>query len=220
MSDVGRLGVTTMRGREGLTLIELLIAAAIFVILLTGLAGLLASSLRAYRVNEQVSERVQDVEAAVRVLRADVELAGYRGVDENLIDDDTRSFGGQSTIVITTSTTADTLEVRYFEDRLFGASDRCGGVCRVRYEIREQGGTSVLFRIEGDGLAADQEGILRDMDSLKVLGFLNRSGASIPMASGAYSGTLSAINIALTLSDESEWVFPIAVPNVQLVTVN
>ena len=213
--------MTTMRGREGLTLIELLIAAAIFVTLMTGLAGLLTSSLRAYQLNEQVSERVQDVEAAVRVLRADVELAGYRGVDEDLIDDDTRSFGGQSTIVITTSTTGpDTLEVRYFEDRLFGASDRCGGVCRVRYEIRDQGGTSVLFRIEGDGGTADQEGILRDMDSLKVLGFLNRSGASIPMASGAYSGTLSAINIALTLSDESEWVFPIAVPNVQLVTVN
>jgi len=210
-----------MRARDGLTLIELLIAAAIFVILLTGLAGLLASSLRAYRVNEQVSERVQDVEAAVRVLRSDVELAGYRGVDEDLIDDETRSFGGQPTIVITTSDTGpDTLEVRYFEDRLFGAADRCGGVCRVRYEIRDQDGTSVLFRIEGDGVTEDQEGILRDMDSLKVLGFLNRSGASIPMVSGAYVGTLSAINVELVLSDQSEWVFPIAVPNVQLVTVN
>ena len=212
------------RSCTGFTLLELLVALVIFVLALGSITGLLVSSLRASELNERVSERVQDVEAAVRVIRADVELAGFRGVDESLIDDESRTFGGNATLEVTLPVSGPhSLTVRYFEDRLFGADDRCGGVCVVTFEIREVDGTRVLFRVEGDGSdddQDDQEGILRDMNSLRILGFLNRTGGNVPMESGSYAGIISAINVELVLSDDSEWVFPIAVPNAQTVVVN
>lgn len=212
---------------SGFTLIEVLIAATILALLLASTGGLLVTSLRAYQTTEEVTQRTQDVEAAVRVISYDLQLAGLRGLSASELDDSGRDFGGNPTLAIVKGATAETpdrLTIRYYEsdDRLYGADDPCADYCEVTFRIGQaDDGTSVLFRIQDDGSSEEETGIIRDMNNLKVLGFLTRAGATVNADLGAEApvASMTAINLELTLANGEVWRFPVAVPNRQSVSI-
>ena len=70
-------------GRSGVTVIELLIVTAIFVVVLAALGAMLTSSLTAYRVTSERSEAIQDAESVEQLLRYEIGRAGFRGVTDD-----------------------------------------------------------------------------------------------------------------------------------------
>lgn len=108
------------RGDAGFTVLELLIAAAVAAVVLTVAALLYSSSARAYRVNEEVSEVRQGIQAAISLLQYEIGLAGYRCTDDDAL---TRAFSGQPLVATDgASGSADSITVRYYEDRYVSGS--------------------------------------------------------------------------------------------------
>lgn len=68
-----------MRSRRGFTLVELLIGAAILVLLLSILGALLVSTRRAYQTNQAVTASSAQVRSAIEFMEYDISLAGYGG---------------------------------------------------------------------------------------------------------------------------------------------
>ena len=142
-------GARLVRGSAGTTLIELLVAGAIFVVLLGALGAMLTTSLTAYRVTSQQSEVLQDVESVEQLLRFELGRAGFRGTGET---EYLRSFyecsadwpslgsgAGCATLIIerlsdASSGVQDAVTVRFFEDGRFVAEDDvCDGERAVTY---------------------------------------------------------------------------------------
>src|SRR5690606_20232666 len=104
-------GAVMRRGDAGFTVLELLIAAAVAAVVLTVAALLYSSSARAYRVNEEVSEVRQGIQAAISLLQYEIGLAGYRCTDDDAL---TRAFSGQPLVATDgASGSADSITVRY-----------------------------------------------------------------------------------------------------------
>lgn len=107
-----------MRGRTtSITLLELLIAMAVFGVIIALLGQILVGSMRSYDVNEHVSEERQEVQTVEELLRYELGLAGYRCTDDDARE---REFTGP-TIEVDDASGSDAIRVRYFEDR-YGAS--------------------------------------------------------------------------------------------------
>ncbi len=216
-----------MRGARrtaGFTLLELLIAAAILVLILAAIGGLLVGSLHGYTTNETVSNRQQDVESAVAVLSYDLSLAGYRGATSTTFA--AQDFGSTPTLEVVKGATAsdpDVLTIRYFEDtsRLYGATNTCTSYCQVSYEVgTDADGTSVLYRVEGDG-SGTKRGILQNLANLKVVEYIQRNGVHVAADPGVSApAALGGLNIELTLADGGVWRFPIGVANPQTAVAN
>ena len=144
-------GARLVRGSAGTTLIELLVAGAIFVVLLGALGAMLTTSLTAYRVTSQQSEVLQDVESVEQLLRFELGRAGFRGTGEteylrsfDTCSADWPSLGsgaGCATLIIERLSDAlsvegvqDAVTVRFFEDGRFVAEgDDCDGERAVTY---------------------------------------------------------------------------------------
>ncbi len=109
----------TRGSRRGFTIVELLISAAIFGIVLTLLASIFVTSRRAYTRSEEVGETRQAIQAALELMNYDVGLAGYRGVDiAPAAISATRPFASLPlTVTDGTGTSPDTITVRFYEDR-------------------------------------------------------------------------------------------------------
>jgi Tfp pilus assembly protein PilW len=152
-----------MRQRSGITLIELLIAAAIMIIVLTALTNLFVSTTRAYQANERASELQQNMEAAAQLLKYDIALAGYRGTENLCV-----SLGGAPISVTTgTGTNPDSITVRYCEDRYSSLT-----LQEVTFSISTASGVLNLFRQQGDSNQPIVEGVA----NLKVVSYRNGSG--------------------------------------------
>src|SRR6056297_3348734 len=82
---------------HGFTLIELLLASAILVLIVGALSAYLVTSARAYETTEDLSDRQQEIEAAVNVLSYDLALAGYRGTTPS---QQSRTFSGPTLEVV------------------------------------------------------------------------------------------------------------------------
>lgn len=214
----------TFRSASGFTLLEMLIAAAILLLVLAAIGGLLVSSLRGYGTSERITDRQQDVESAVAVMSYDLGLAGFRGTAAT--DFASQDFGADPTLEIAKGAgdeDPDTLTIRYFEDasRRYGATDPCTSYCEVRYEVgSDANGVSVLYRVEGDG-SGERRGILQDLANLKVVEYIQRNGVHVAAAAGvAVPAQLAGLNIELTLADGDVWRFPIGVANAQSAVAN
>ena len=206
--------VTRDRMQAGFTVLELLIASVIMIILLTALTGVFVSSSRAYRVTEEISNRQQEIEAAVKVLSYDLQLAGYRGTTPTEVG---RLFGAPTLVVEKNdSTTSDRLIVRYFEDssRLFGGQDSCGSPCVVTYEVGPgDDGVLYLFRQEGSN---EEKGIVQAVELFKIKHYVRRGGELVEANQGTpIPNDLAALNIEITFAEGGLWRFPVGVSNPQ-----
>ena len=137
-----------MRARnQGITVIELLIAAAIVGVVLAITLQLYGGTVRAYRVNEEVAETRQGIQAAISLLQYEIGLAGYRCTDGSAL---TRTFGSSPLIAVDGSSGAsDSITVRYYEDRYVAGS------CEL---------TQVTYYVEDGSLFVDLNAEFRDED--------------------------------------------------------
>jgi len=62
---------------KGFTLVELLIAMALALVIITALSSAFISQRKTYAVQEQVSEMVQNARAAMDMITREVKMAGY-----------------------------------------------------------------------------------------------------------------------------------------------
>jgi prepilin-type N-terminal cleavage/methylation domain-containing protein len=210
-----------VRERAGFTIIELLIASAVIAIVLGATTALLAQSYRAYQLNQQLSERQQEIEGAVKILSYDVALAGYRG---NTLTDVARTFDDPTIQVFTGGASAgegasDRLVVRYFEDtdRLFGGTDACGSPCVVTYDVDDDGGTLLLYRQEG---TSEERGIVQEVESFRVLQYITRAGqpctfGALEEGCPAFPNDLAGLNIEIRFTNGGTWRFPVGITNAQ-----
>lgn len=162
-----------MRSRSGITIVELLIAAAIVGVLLLITAQLYGGTVRAYRVNEEVSETRQGIQAAISLLQYEIGLAGYRCTDGSAL---TRTFASDPLIAVDgTAGAPDRITVRYYEDRY------ASGSCEF---------TSVDYFVEGGALYRQVDGqaaveAVQGVQDMQVVAWLNRANSefAVPTSS-------------------------------------
>lgn len=206
--------------RGGFTIVELLIAAAIFTLVLGALTSLFVNTNRAYQVNERVTERQQDAEAAFQLLTYEISLAGYRGSCRD--DYENNAFSGDGRTLIVNKGTSDMITVRYFEDRSFAGSDDCDDPLRVVEEQHVTFGVNTadntLYRQVGTG---DELALVSNIVRLEVVHYIRRSGERVAAEPGvAIPEDIGALNIQITFADESVWRFPIGLNNPQYLGIN
>lgn len=203
---------STLQG--GFTLVEMLIAGFVFALILGALTAYFVNATRGTGAMEAVSNRQQELEAAVNVMSYDVALAGYKGTTP---DDVARAFSNPSLSVTkgTGPNESDTLQVRYFEDseRLFGADETCGSPCVVTYEVAEEDGTINLYRQEGTD---PEKGIVQEVEHFKVIQYILRDGSQVAVTSSTtVPSNLAALNVEIAFATGGLWRFPIGLNNEQ-----
>lgn len=203
-----------MRQRSGFTILELLVAAAIMIVILGALSGLFASTVRANRTNTRSSEGQQNAEAAVQLLKSEVALAGYRGTDTQA---SFRTFPAPTTStldVTADSSTRDRISVRFFEDRPNGAVTNAGSPT-VR---------TLTFGINSDSeLTRQQDGgfnraVVEGVTNLKVTSYRSLSSTGSVVTSPTMptnKATLRGLTVRLTFADTTTKDVAIALPNPQ-----
>lgn len=202
-------------GREaGFTVIELLIASAIFVVIMGALTAYFVSSSRAMSVTEDLSDRQQEVEAAVNIMAYDLALAGYKGTTPT---DVSRTFTQPSLVVekAVGGGISDRMIIRYFEDshRLFGGAETCGSPCMVTYEVDSEDGETNLYRQEGSDI---NRGIVQRVEHFKVIQYILRDGTTVDITSTTpVPKDLAALNIEIAFATGGLWRFPVGLSNVQ-----
>lgn len=201
----------------GFTLIELLVTATIFILVLVALGGLLVSSTRAYQVNAARSEALQDSEAVLQLMRYEIGLAGYRGVQAATFD---RPFTlGVDTVEVDheASAAGDAVTVRYFEDRFLQGSDT--GEREVTFQVN--GASNTLERVDRRPGAASAVtellvGNVRSMEVMELVG-PDRERFSVAAVAGGADGppALAGLNFRVVFEDGRDWVFMIGLTNPQ-----
>lgn len=184
------------------------------VLILSALGGLFVNTNRAYRKNEEVSDRQQSADAAAQLLSYEVGLAGYRGSTEAAL---LRTFSG-STLSVTkgaSATDSDTIVVRYYEDRF----SNIGEQLIITFDAIPVGGSSNLYRKEQKqstiGSAVSKTPAIHNVKNLKVIGYILNGGKEYPkdptvvhswiqpytLSSSITPSTLVAIKLELTFTD-------------------
>lgn len=208
----------------GITVVELLITMAIMVIVLAAIGGLLTSSTRAYTVTAERSEALQDSEAVLQLMRYEIAMAGYRGLEEHNFD---RPFSGGATETLNVRRGADgdTLTIRYFEDRYITGSDTGERLVTFRVDpaidtlVREE-------RRPGGGGAGTvvTELLVGNIASMEVLDVVDRFRYQVTIGTiladpDAKPEQMAGLNIRVTFVDGLEWEFLVGVSNPQIYSV-
>ena len=195
----------------GFTLVELLVAAAIFVTLLVVLSALFVGTTRAYRVNEAVTERQQDTQAAIALFQEELSLAGYRGVCGSA----TSNAFGQPTFEVAKGSAADTdpgddlIRIRYYDDRYSGSA--CGTLRTVAFSAGTDDAGRPSLMLQSDGIGAPTP-IIAGVSGLRLFGYVDTSGgltATMPSAG------FIAVSVELTFTDERVVRFVVGLRNPQ-----
>ena len=173
-AESGSAARLAMARGAGFTIVELLIAAAIFVVILVALVALFVNSSQAYTVNERISERQQDAQTVRALIQNEVSLAGYRGVCQ---DATANPFGGSPTIEVqrdTPTAGSDTIRVRYVDDRFGSGGGGCGPVRAVAFSIGEddQGRDSLMVDYDGGGPSP----AVANVSGLRLIGYVTGDG--------------------------------------------
>ena len=205
--------------RDGFTLVELLVAGTIMLLILGALGNLFISSSRAYRVNNEASDRQQTAEAATQMLTYEIGLAGYRGSDQsaNTREFKTTALPGvvsvpESTLTITkgaTATSPDTVTVRYYEDRFISSTAKRTAAFTA---AKDSDNAYNLYRAQ-DG---DNKPAILGVKNLKVVKYIKRDGTE---ATSATKDTLAALKLELTFIDGLKQQLVISIPNLQQLPV-
>ena len=213
-----------MRGgrRAGFTLVELLIAAALTIAVLLTLGGTLSAAGRTFAASSDRSQALQDVEAAVEVVRREIAMAGYRGVT----GDASRPFTlgtGDATVRVERGADADRLVVRYVDDRFLAAD--ATGERRVAFALDADTGTLVreVEEARTGGPATSSSGLLvGTVDGLRVEGILTRDRTLVDLddaLAAGVPGDVAGLRVRLDLVDGGAWTFLAGTHNPQDVEV-
>lgn len=214
-----------MRGRgarAGLSLVELLVVMAIFVVVLAALGWLFASSTRAYTVTSERSEALQDAEAVIQLIRYELALAGYRGIDVDYDRPFTLDGGVDETLTVERGDESDVLTVRYFEDRYLGSGDT--GERRVSFRVDPETETLVRQERRTVGGTVTTEllvGNIRDLRVTELVG-PDRSRVSVDdviAGTEVEPDSLAGVIVVVDFSDGRVWEFMIGLSNPQIFEV-
>jgi Tfp pilus assembly protein PilW len=192
-----------MKQTKGFTLLELLVSAAIMIVILGALGGLFTTTVRANRTTTRASEAQQNAEAAIQLLKSEIGLAGYRGTDSTA---NSRTFSSSTLVVTPETTTRDRIGVRFFEDRyVSGITQRM-----VTFGINTD--TKELTRKldAGDSLA-----VVEGVTNLKVTNYLLKGNVTSPTISDGNKVNLRGITVRLTFADSTSRNVAIALNNTQ-----
>lgn len=174
--------------RRGFTLVETLVTLAVFGLFLTGLL----QAERSYRTalaEEDHALRVQQVQAAVELLRAELGRAGYGSEGADLW--------------VERYASSDRVTVRYLEDRIAGEAV----LKLVGYDAGRDGrGLASLYRKEG---TANRQPAVLGAVELRVLGFLDDAGAEVDAPTERVMG----VRLALQWSWGERTTFTVGFPN-------
>jgi prepilin-type N-terminal cleavage/methylation domain-containing protein len=140
---------------RGFTLVELLIGMGIMVVVLSLVGAIFGSTASAYTVTAVAHEQHALSEATKQMLTYDLALAGYRGTSFDAYA--TNAFTGPTIAIVkgTSSTSSDTVAVRYFEDR-YGSTGATETIARYT-----QHGGALLRSVDGGADQVVAEGIDR-----------------------------------------------------------
>jgi type II secretory pathway pseudopilin PulG len=172
----------TSRKTLGITLVELLIAASILGVLLAALTGLFSSSANAMQTNKELSDKQQNAAVAEQVLKYELGLAGYRGVTQDAL---TNNKFSHDTLAVTrgSSTLSDEIQVRYYEDRLYGTETTAtqNGLLRnVTFGVAQANGKNYLTRKECNANqcpgTTSAIPLVEGVTKLKILGYFTPAG--------------------------------------------
>lgn len=213
-----------LRARQrGFTLVELLVSSTIMVVILSALGSLFIGTNRAYRVNEEVSERQQSADAAAQLLSYEIGLAGYRGSTQVA---NSNTFAG-STLLLTKGA-SDTIEVRYYEDRNATSVDELIVTFSVssntfyRKQLKEKDTQATKD-------ATTRQPAIQNVKNLKVVGYILNNGKEYPrdpavthawiepytLTSDITPYTLVALKLELTFTDDLKKRVVIGIDNPQ-----
>ncbi len=193
-----------MRQTKGFTLVELLVSAAIMLVILGALSGLFTTTVRANRTNTRSSEGQQNVEAAIQLLKSEIALAGYRGTDSTA---GSRTFSSSTLVVTPETTTRDRIGVRFFEDRYVPSITPRMVTFGVNTDTKEL--TRKLD--EGDNLA-----VVEGVTNIKVTSYLLKDNVtSLTMPPLEKRRDLHGITVQLTFADAATKNVAVALGNPQ-----
>ena len=209
-----------MKKTFGFSLVELLIAGAIFGIVLTVLTNLFISSSRASERVDELSDQQQEAHATRQVLQYEIDLAGYRGT----LNDTTatgssarlltnRTFASSTVAMIRRSSSSqpDTLTIRYYEDRNYNDSDT--PVLRtVTFSIGSDQGVSSLFRQQDSGTAV---AIIPNVTNLKIADYVLYDDTKAVTA----SNNLAGLELDITYANQQTDTLLVTFQNAQTVSV-
>ncbi len=204
-----RSTVVARGAQRGFTLVELLVAAAIFIVLLGALTGLFVSSSRAYQRTGDISLAIQDEEAILQLLRYEFALAGYHGLGSG------GPAEGTQTLTISRTGDSDVVTIRYVEDEYVpsGPEQR-----EVTFSVDPTSG--MLVRREPG--TVDQE-MVGGVELLQVTGYIRRDRGIVPVMSQECNGycevpqALAGLLLRVAFADGSEWQFPVGLYNPQVI---
>lgn len=192
-----------MRQTKGFTFLELLVSAAIMIVILGALGGFFASTVQANRTNTRSSEGQQNAEAAIQLLKSEIALAGYRGTDSTA---NSRTFSSSTLSVTPETSTRDRISVQFFEDRYVSGITQRTVTFGVNTDTRE------LTRKLDDG---DNLAVVEGVTNLKVTNYLLKGNVTSPTISAANKVNLRGITVQLTFADSTTRNVAIALNNTQ-----
>ena len=207
--DCSRPGSHVFVSSAGLSLIELLLALAVFGVVLTATLTVLVSSLRVQRVAEAQSERIQETEAVVHLINYEVGLAGYTRTQAP------QSFSNPDgpTIAVVRGDGSDRIRVRFFEDPDFLPTGDSG---ERLVEYRVDGGTLVREDILND--AVDE--LVGGVRSMLIVAFIGREREVLTEAQvESGDSEIAGVRVTVRYVDESEWTFLVGLYNRQRVSI-
>lgn len=201
------------QGAAGLTLVELLVASALFLTLLTAFAALLAQARSADRTREAEQVAVIDREAIRHLLSYELSLAGYGGLgDASLLQ------ASDPTLTVDFTEDVHALSIRYVEDQ-FVAN---GPEIRTARLWVDPTAAQLLRAVDGAEAAVMADGIT----ALRLDGYLRRDfGVVTAFDQVACGGPCSPpefiAGVALTLdfSDGEALALTVGFHNLQRVVV-
>lgn len=175
--------------RSGMTIVELLVSAAILLIILSLVGGGFISSRRGYETNRQVTIAAGQLRAAVEGLQYDLSLAGFCGMQDGCVfvseplQVNTTDVDGVRVVTSVTS--------QYRENRYTG-----GGEVSVRVMYRVADG-KLLRSVAGESEVTLADGISR----LVLVGYRNRSQpTAVPQVLRPPAAELSGVVLRLEYS--------------------
>lgn len=199
---------------EGFTLLELLIALAVFAVLLTAALSVFVTSNRAQRAAEMQSLRTQQTEAVVHLVNYEVGLAGYGGTQNP------RTFASsEATIEVVLGSSSgngddgpsDTIAIRYFEDDDFLHEDD-DGLRHVRYSVT--GGRLVRENL----IANSVEELVDDVSEMRIVSFIGRDRSELD-DNELEDADIGGVRVLVRFLDTSEWTFFVGLYNQQNVDI-
>lgn len=154
---------------RGFTLLETLVALAVFGLLLTGLTYTERAYHRAL-ATEGEALRMQQKQAVVELLRTEVAMAGYRHVGPG--------------ISVSSERHTDRLAFTYLEDRLGGGPE----LRTVTFDAgRDRNGLASLYQQQGSG---NRQPAVLGLRELRVVGWADASGVRTVVPTGEVAAVL------------------------------